>query len=48
MKEFILMAFVLVVSCLIAILVLYLIEVHCLNNNEKEEYSDDKPDKWML
>lgn len=44
MKEFFLMAFILVVSCLISILVLYLIEVYCLNHN-KDKYSDDEPDE---
>lgn len=44
MKEFFLMVFILVVSCLIALLALYLIEIYYLNHNE-EDYSDDEPDE---
>lgn len=44
MKEFILMAFVLIVSCLFALLALYVIECYYLNNKD-DEYSDDEPDE---
>ena len=44
MKEFFLMAFILVVSCLVMLLALYVIEIYCLNHNE-DKYSDDEPDE---